>query len=78
MPNLFDSFLSLLPRDTVKVGTAVTNYSDGTCLLSTPGGGSIRVYRNSNSVVSGNKYFYKQSGIVGEAPLTLINIEVDV
>jgi hypothetical protein len=77
MPNLFEQFLNLIPRDTVRVGSAVTNYADGTCLLTTPGGGSVRVFRNSVTVVAGQNYFFKSSGITAQAP-ALINVELTI
>lgn len=77
MFNIFDKFAELFPRDTVKVGLAVTNYSDGTCLLTTPGGGSVKVFRNGTTVVSGTSYFYKASGVVAQAP-NLINVELTI
>jgi hypothetical protein len=77
MFNIYDQFIKLFPSDTVKVGVAVTNYSDGTCLLNISGGGSVKVFRNGTTVTAGLNYFYKASGIVAQAP-SLINVELTV
>jgi hypothetical protein len=77
MFNLYEQFVNLFPRDTVKVGVAVTNYSDGTCLLNLSGGGSVKVFRNGTTVTAGLSYFYKSAGIVAQAP-SLINVELTV
>lgn len=77
MFNVYEAFVNLFPRDTVKVGIAVTNYADGTSLLNVAGGGSVKVYRNGTTVVAGQNYFYKSSGIVAQAP-SLTTVELTV
>ena len=64
--DLWNRFKSLLPSSPVLVGTVTTLHGNGTCTVTMPGGGTVRVV--GESVATGKKVFIKDGIVQGEAP----------
>jgi hypothetical protein len=63
--NLWSNFQSLIPKAPLLVGEVIGVNSNGTCSVTMPGGGNMRVIGASTV---GKKVFIKDGVIQGEAP----------
>lgn len=66
MSNIWKQFEQLLPKDPLLIATVASQLSDGTSVVSFPGGGTAIV--KGTSVAVGNKAFIQTGRIQGEAP----------
>lgn len=76
MSNPWQVFASLLPKQNLSVGTALTVYTDDTVAL-TIANGVVRVSRGGVDVQAGSQYFYRNGRIEGLAPSNPV-IEVTI
>ncbi len=67
MSNPWDVFQSLLPKQPLLIGEALTTYQDGTVALAVPNG-QVRVLSGGISVNTGTKYYFRNGRLEGEAP----------
>ena len=74
--NIYRRLLELLPDTPITTGQVLVAYDDGTALVSTFGGGQMRVRNPLDLAV--DQYAYVQDGaVIGEAPtLTEVLIEI--
>ena len=74
MPNIFAKFQQLIPSSPTVVGTVSHLHTNGTCSVTMPGDGTMRVI---GEVAVGKKVFIKEGVVQGEAPdLPFYELEV--
>lgn len=64
--NLWARFQRLIAASPTVIVTVTTVNADGTSVVTTVGGGTMRVI--GTSVVAGNKAFIRDGAVIGEAP----------
>lgn len=73
--NLWKKLIDLLPGSPLLVATVTSHESDGTSIVTLPGGGTLKV--RGQSVAVNSKAFIKDNQIQGAAPnLTVELIEI--